>query len=198
MIALPLVILAAGKSKRFGVGDKRFTILPHGGVLVNAMVRRGRRAGLDVYVALDASDDVSEKIDAPCLFAKNASSGMGATIADTLSELAALSSADAVLIMPVDLPLIRVKSLRCVAERASLDRIVMPQHNGRRGHPVAFGRQYWPALMKLSGDEGARSMISSNVDHVDMVELDDEGIYLDADTPEEMEVLMTKLRPTLR
>ena len=81
-MSLPILILAAGKSRRFGEADKRFAPLPHGGVLVNALVRRSRKAGLDVSVVIDADDDVSARIDAPCILSANASLGMGHSIAD--------------------------------------------------------------------------------------------------------------------
>ncbi|CAA0079765.1 nucleotidyltransferase family protein [Zhongshania aliphaticivorans] len=194
-----LIIMAAGKSRRFGEADKRFTVLPHGGVLINALVRRGRKAGLDVSVVLDSADDVSAQIDAPCIFTPNAEQGMGASIADAVSTLMQQSKSESLLIMPADLPLLRVESIRRVAARAASNRIVIPQCAGRRGHPVAFGRQFWPALSCLGGDEGARSVISAaSSEDVDIVALDDEGIYLDADTSEQMFNLLEKLRPVLR
>jgi len=199
ILALPLLILAAGKSRRFGSEDKRFTALPHGGELINALVRRGRKAGLDVYVVLDPADDVSARIDAPCVFAPNAGVGMGASIADAVGIFAERSEAEALLIMPADLPLLRVESLRRVAEPATAQRIVIPTFEAKGGHPIAFGREYWPALSKLSGDEGGRSVIASaRSEFVDVIELNDEGICLDADTPEQMSALLLKLRPVLR
>lgn len=198
-MTLPLIIMAAGKSRRFGEADKRFTVLPHGGVLINALVRRARKAGLDVSVVLDSQDDVSAKVDAPCIFSSDATDGMGSSIADALSSIASQSRADSLLIMPADLPLLRIESIRRVAALASSDRIVIPHCGGLRGHPVAFGRAYWPALSALSGDEGARSVIAeASTKNIEVLELDDEGIYLDADTPESMSGLLKKLRPVLR
>ena len=194
---LPIIILAAGKS-RFGDSDKRFTVLPHGGVLVNALVRRAKKAGLDVSVVINAKDTIASKIDAPCILAPNAGQGMGASIADALSVFAKQSAAESLLIMPGDLPLLRIESLRRVAASAAPNRIIVPECEGRRGHPVAFGRQFWPLLRALTGDEGARSLIAKHHESVDIVELQDEGIYSDADTPEEMRAVLSKLRPTLR
>ena len=195
---LPIIILAAGKSRRFGDSDKRFTVLPHGGMLINALVRRASKAGLDVSVVINAKDVIADKIDAPCIVAPNAEQGMGASIADTVSVFAKRSAAESLLIMPADLPLLRIESLRRVAASAAPNRIIVPECEGRRGHPVAFGRQFWPLLRELTGDEGARSVIANHHESVDIVELQDEGIYRDADTPEEMRAVLSKLRPTLR
>lgn len=195
---LPIIILAAGKSRRFGDSDKRFTVLPHGGVLINALVRRAKKTGLDVSVVINAKDMIADKIDAPCIVAPNAEQGMGASIADAVSVFAKRSAAESLLIMPADLPLLRIESLRRVAASAAPNRIIVPECEGRRGHPVAFGRQFWPLLRELTGGEGARSVIANHHKCVDVVEVQDEGIYRDADTPEEMRAVLSKLRPTLR
>ena len=195
---LPIIILAAGKSRRFGDSDKRFTVLPHGGVLINALVRRAKKAGLDVSVVINAKDMIADKIDAPCIVAPNAEQGMGASITDAVNVFAKRSAAESLLIMPADLPLLRIESLRRVAASAASNRIIVPECEGRRGHPVAFGRQFWPLLRELTGDEGARSVIANHHESVDIVEVQDEGIYRDADTPEEMRAVLSKLRPTLR
>jgi molybdenum cofactor cytidylyltransferase len=198
-MGLPLLIVAAGKSRRFGLADKRFTVLPHGGLLINALVRRGRKAGLDVHVVIDADDDVSAQIDAPCLKVAQASLGMGSSIANGVSLLAEHSTASAILIMPVDLPLLRVASLISVAAAAGSAQLVIPRFNGQAGHPVAFGRAFWSQLQSLSGESGARSVVSAALPaQRQFLELSDEGVIADADTEAEMIALLAKLKPRLR
>lgn len=197
-MGLPLLILAAGKSRRFGEQDKRFAALPHGGVLINALVRRARKAGLEVSVIIDVADKVAADIDAACLFAPNAQMGMGHSISDGLKQLALSTSADSVLLLPVDLPLIRIASLQAVAAAARSDNIVVPVCDSRRGHPVAFGREFWPLLADLSGDIGAKSVLNKCAAMVQEVRVSDEGIYQDADTPEQMAELLLRLKPRLR
>lgn len=197
-MSLPILILAAGKSRRFGGADKRFAPLPHGGVLVNALVRRARKAGLDVSVVIDAGDDVSARIDAPCILSANASLGMGHSIADGLADLGVSSSALGVLILPVDLPLLRIESLLAVAKNLRSDNIVTPVCAGRRGHPVGFGRRFWPQLCELRGDVGAKSVLLDQAEFVEEVIVADSGVYQDADTPEQMAALLRSLKPRLR
>jgi molybdenum cofactor cytidylyltransferase len=50
------------------------------------------------------------------------------------------------------------------------------------GHPVLFGRAHWPALARLDGDTGARSLIAANRDCVVRVETNDSGVWRDVDT----------------
>jgi len=65
--------------------------------------------------------------------------------------------------------------------------ICMATHNGRRGNPVLFGRQFFAELETLSGDIGARGVVARHQRFVCQVEADDDGPLLDIDTPEELE-----------
>ena len=202
---IPLLILAAGKSKRFGSDDKRFTTLPKGGELLPALVRRGRKAGLDVRVVLDAqaadAGDVDRRLDCPCLFSPRAADGMSSSIADAISLLQGeyrhwrMEGPEAVMVMPSDLPLIRIHTLRAVAAAAAADTIVQPFCGDKNGHPVAFGRRFWSELMTLDGDGGARSVIQRHPAARCSLAVDDEGIYRDGDTPELMAATLARLDP---
>lgn len=204
-MTLPLLILAAGKSRRFGAEDKRFVTMPKGGPLLPALIRRGGKAGLDVWVVLDpAAEDaprVTQQLSCPWLFAANASRGMASSIAGGVSLLRQYyrkieqSEPDAVLLMPADLPLIRIHTLRAVAAAAAADTIVQPFCGDKNGHPVAFGRRFWSELMTLDGDGGARSVIQRHPAARCSLAVDDEGIYRDGDTPELMAATLARLDP---
>lgn len=197
-----LLILAAGKSRRYGQ-DKRFVKMPKGGEILPALIRRGKKAGLTVTVVIDAEDDIAERLDANCVPSRRANGGMGYSIADAVFELIVRETAaseeyvtcESVLIMPSDLPLIRVDSIRQVAAAARQDNIVVPHCAGRRGHPVAFGRRFWPELEKLEGDIGARDIIARHFDAVVHLELEDTGICADGDTPQQMAALFAQMTP---
>lgn len=193
MSRLPILLLAAGKSRRFGEQDKRFVEMPWGGSLLKALLRRVDKAGLHPIVVLDAEDDVSSLFSADCFLSPRAGMGMAYSIADAFAYLLDHQHASSCLVMPVDLPLLRISSLKAVAAAAVENCIVVPECDGRRGHPVSFGRQFWPSLAALEGDGGARSVIDANREAVTAVVVIDEGIYLDADTPENMNELLLRL-----
>jgi molybdenum cofactor cytidylyltransferase len=58
--------------------------------------------------------------------------------------------------------------------------IAAPTYMGRRGNPVAFSRKHLPDLLRLGGDEGARSLLRAFP--VSEVAVDDAGIRQDIDT----------------
>ena len=84
-----------------------------------------------------------------------------------------------------DMPQIAGGTMLKVAEALkSNETIAVPVRNGRRGHPVAIGSAYRDALLALTGDRGARPVLAKNATSVVEVPVEDEGIFVDVDTPE--------------
>ncbi len=68
--------------------------------------------------------------------------------------------------------------------------ICIPTHQGRRGNPILWDRQFIPEMLAtLSGDTGARSLLNFHADRLAEVEVGDDGILLDVDTPEALAAL---------
>jgi molybdenum cofactor cytidylyltransferase len=62
--------------------------------------------------------------------------------------------------------------------------IVVPVHGGRRGNPVLIGARHFAAIRRVTGDLGARDIIKGDPDAVVEIKVDDDGAFLDLDTPE--------------
>ena len=67
-------------------------------------------------------------------------------------------------------------------ERGAL--VVIPTVGGKRGNPVVWSRRFFPELMALEGDVGARNMVARYAEAVVEVPLTDAGALTDVDTPE--------------
>jgi len=63
--------------------------------------------------------------------------------------------------------------------------VVIPTYQGRRGHPVLLGRQLFEELLGLSGDAGADSVVRRYRPATQYVEVEDEGVVIDVDDPED-------------
>ncbi len=63
----------------------------------------------------------------------------------------------------------------------------MATYDGKRGHPVLIGRSHFDEAMRLTGDEGARSLLAAH----DVVEVacDGTGDATDVDTPADLAAL---------
>jgi molybdenum cofactor cytidylyltransferase len=58
-----------------------------------------------------------------------------------------------------------------------------PCFEGRRGHPVLFASTLYPALLGLSGDRGAASVLASLGDGLAVIAAADDGVLFDVDQP---------------
>ncbi len=93
-----------------------------------------------------------------------------------------------------DMPQIAGNTMLKVAEALkSSETIAVPMCDGRRGHPVAIGSAYRAALLALTGDRGARSVLAKNAANVVEIPVEDEGIFVDVDTQESYRTARTGL-----
>jgi molybdenum cofactor cytidylyltransferase len=56
--------------------------------------------------------------------------------------------------------------------------------DGRRGHPVLWSKAYFPEILALQGDVGAKSLMARHGDHILEIETQDGAVLTDIDTPE--------------
>jgi molybdenum cofactor cytidylyltransferase len=113
----------------------------------------------------------------------NAASGMGHTLADAIRQLPRWNR---VLVALADMPAVRPGTYRVLAEAGSENQITRPVYRGRAGNPVAFGAHWFAQLAHCRGDRGARSLLAVSPEQVQDLEIDDPGIHLDIDSPEDL------------
>jgi molybdenum cofactor cytidylyltransferase len=63
--------------------------------------------------------------------------------------------------------------------------IVAPVYRHKRGHPVGFSTRHANALLQLSADQGARSVIAANEGNLELIETDEPGVIVDIDSLED-------------
>jgi molybdenum cofactor cytidylyltransferase len=56
--------------------------------------------------------------------------------------------------------------------------------HGKRGNPVLWARRFFPEMMAIEGDIGAKHLMAANGELVCEVEAEDDGPLIDIDTPE--------------
>lgn len=111
--------------------------------------------------------------------------GMGHSLAAGASALVELGWSHPVLVALADMPLVRESSLQALCSATGGD-VVQPTYRGQPGHPVRFPADLLPALARLTGDEGARSVLSGNPDRLTRLSLDDPGVLADIDRPADL------------
>ncbi len=95
----------------------------------------------------------------------------------------------AVLIHLTDQPTVRAATFGAAVTRyrESKSPIVIARYRGRRGHPVLFDRELFAELLEAPEDQGARVVVNADPARVSYVDVDDPGILLDLDTPEDLD-----------
>ena len=86
-----------------------------------------------------------------------------------------------------DMPYIKSETISLLAEkiRDGAD-IVAPEFEQQRGHPVGFSHRYLSELIALSEDVGARNIINSHQNNLELVTVNDDGVIKDVDYASEL------------
>ena len=70
--------------------------------------------------------------------------------------------------------------------------ICVPTWRGKRGNPVLWDRRFFDDMASLGGDVGAKHLIGDNADLVCEVEMEDDAVLVDVDSPEALESLVAR------
>lgn len=186
------LIMAAGRSRRFGNADKRLATLPDGRTLLAVTVERVAEVFPRVRVVVREDDvprDLGLSEEIRVIRAPRADEGLGSSLADAFSILgrdSRLADVEAAAVLLGDMPTIQAATLQALQRKAGASRILRPRYASRPGHPVLFGRDFWPELETLNGDEGGRAVIRRHAARYRALEVDDPGIHTDIDYPDDI------------
>jgi CTP:molybdopterin cytidylyltransferase MocA len=168
------VLLAAGAGTRYGMPK---VLAGQGEWLRHAVAVLGEGGCDDVVVVLGAAV-VEVPPGARAVVAPDWATGMSASLRTGLD---AVATAETVVLHLVDLPDVGADVVARVLAAAASTGLARATYGGRPGHPVVVGRRHLTALAAtLSGDEGARTFLTSR-DDVVAVECGDLATGLDVD-----------------
>jgi len=190
-MSIAILLLAAGGSTRMRGGDKLLEILNGEPMLVrSARVALGSRAE-EVIVVLGANRSARERaLDGlPVRIVGNVEwqDGMGRSIA--VGAAAVSDATCGIIVMPGDMPGLTsalLDELISALPTGTSGTILRPRTmEGSPGNPVLFGGAYRPALMALTGDDGAWPVIAAHRENLRYVDVIGDAVSTDLDTPEE-------------
>jgi molybdenum cofactor cytidylyltransferase len=181
-------ILAAGESKR--MGQPKALVPFQGSTFVDHLIAATRhpRVGITRVVLGAGADGIRANLNIdPSWIVVNADwpTGQLSSIHAAIRSLPA-GGTEGILVCPVDHPLVSAHLVAALL--AAFDsggkRIVLPKHNGRRGHPVLFAAALYEELLAAPVTVGARQVVWNHAAEVAEVETEEEGVTLNLNDPE--------------
>jgi molybdenum cofactor cytidylyltransferase len=73
--------------------------------------------------------------------------------------------------------------------------IVLPTFHGKQGNPMLWDRRFFPEILQITGDSGARFLLGKHMEVMTEVEMADDAVLRDFDTTESLATLPQRLRP---
>lgn len=184
------IIAAAGRSRRMGEPKQ---LLPWGeSTVIATVVNNLATAGATpIYcVTGHRADEIASALTATpariCYNPQFTTTEMLRSYQTGINALLAHDEVRGTLLALGDQPHMPVATLAQVITQAeqSPDRIVIPSHNMRRGHPFYIPRPLWPEILALGEDETLRIILKRHETIITYVNVDDDAILRDMDTPE--------------
>ena len=184
------LIVAAGRSVR--MGDFKPLMEFKGETVIRRVVRSLKEAGASPIFLVTGyrGEDLRAHLTGEDIrFVENpdyAATQMFDSVKLGLEE--AVRSCGRILITPGDVPLLSVPIIRRVMEEEAP--LVRPVYGNRPGHPVLISADLARILCLYQGEGGLRQAMESLPVPLKDIPVEDEAVYMDADTPQEFERLL--------
>lgn len=187
------VIVAAGRSSRFGDDDKLLAEFRGAPLIHHAAAAVAASQIADAILVVGPHNDaiVAGAGQGPWRVAinNNPDSGLSSSIRTGIAALD--RSIDGALIVLGDMPFVTAGLIAKLSKVFIVNhsrRIVFPvTRDGRQTNPVLWPRALFPELMRLTGDVGAKAVLAANPDLQAPVTIDDDIEAFDIDTRADLE-----------
>jgi molybdenum cofactor cytidylyltransferase len=184
------VVLSAGESSRMG-RPKAFLPID-GETFLGRIVSRLKRTKVGKIIVVIGHNAAEMKpkiahLPVEILINQEYRLGQLSSLHVAIRHLLADRSCDGILVHLVDHPYIDPDLVDRMIEAADTSGklIVVPRHQGKRGHPVILSRKLFNELLGAPLDQGAKIIVNAHPDETLAIDVDDQGVTIDIDTPDE-------------
>jgi molybdenum cofactor cytidylyltransferase len=192
------ILLAAGNSRRFGAANKLLAQIGGQPLIRRAAEEIALSADVKVVVVTGYDRHSIERAlsNLPLQFAHNVywQTGMGSSIAVGIEALP--PKIEGVMIVPGDMPFLTasvIKTLIDAFDKNSRTSIIFPvTAAGEQRNPVLWPRRFFSQLKSLE-QAGGKALLARQSLDVHAVKFDDEIVFHDVDTQDEMATALTTM-----
>jgi molybdenum cofactor cytidylyltransferase len=192
------LVLAAGRSTRMG-GPNKLLAEIGGKPLVRFVAEQAlasRAAPVVVVTGHERTKVEAALSGLRVRFVHNPDYAAGLSTSLKAGLAALPSEADGAIVCLGDMPQVTAGLIDRMLEAFDPARgalVVVPTIEGKRGNPVVWSRRFFPDLMALEGDVGARHLIGTHADAVAEVPVEDSAALTDVDTPDALLAVKAEL-----
>jgi molybdenum cofactor cytidylyltransferase len=184
------IVLAAGRSSRMGSVNKLLEIIdgkPIIAYIVETALASGAVCPVIVVTGFEA-DRVAAALrglDVTIVNNPDFEQGLSTSLRAGLAALP--PDCDGALILLGDMPRIEPSDIAAlIAAVKDRNTICVPINDGKVGNPILWGAAYFPEMMQLTGDSGAKQLLAKQPSSVVEVPIASDRIFTDIDTPSDL------------
>ena len=180
------ILLAAGQSKRMS-GENKLIKSVKGIPLIKCALNNILKSHVnEIIIVLGYQNETIEKlIDKTSrikfVFNSNFESGMASSIIKGIKKLS--KKTDSFFISLGDMPSINYDTYNQLIKCNKNKKAIVPMFKGQQGNPVLFPKSFEEKLLSIQGDSGAKKILEINKKEVLYLEINDPGIIIDLDVP---------------
>jgi molybdenum cofactor cytidylyltransferase len=187
------VVLAAGMSTRLGRPKQLLSIGDQ--TMIEVVIDKLLEAEIEEIVVVVGyhADRIKELLierDIQIIYNPDYKLGQSTSLIKAIEALN--EKCTGILCMLGDQPLVKLSTLNSLITEFEQgdDLIVFPKYNDQRGNPAIFSTKLKSEMLKVSGDQGARSLLIKYKDQSKAIEVDDQGVIFDIDTESDYQRLL--------
>jgi molybdenum cofactor cytidylyltransferase len=187
-VSVGAIVLSAGKSERMG---RQKALLPYRGrtFIENILDAISKSSVSDVVTVLGHHAEAIRNAVPSGNFVMNPDYEEGMITSIQAGIRALNPNVEGALLFLVDHPVVSSRTVDALIHRFEPGRIILPTYQGRRGHPVLFARDVLNEILELPMSAGANTVVRKDPQRIIEVVVDDAGVTIDVDTPEQFEGL---------
>ena len=190
-----ILILAAGKSCRMNGKNKLLEPVGTQTLLERVIIETINSIATKVSVILPSGSsplwDISGNYPIERLSVQNKQVGMGYSISCGVTNISQRSP-NGIIIVLGDMPEIKSfhldNMIQAFSKNPNKGILRATTCRGKPGNPVLFSSKFFEHLIKLTGDHGAKNIISENQPNVQHLPLPGSVASIDLDTPEDWKI----------